>query len=69
MPRATFKPDRLYVTEISVLQRLLKFTNVDERIPLKVRQHISANVAYLVTMLSNAQVNKPVKPNPLDNEV
>ena len=58
MPRAVYKRDRLYTSEITTLQRLLRITAVDERIPLKVKQHISANVDYLVTVLSNAQSPK-----------
>lgn len=63
MPRATFKKDRLYTSEITTLQRLLKFTNVDERITVKNRQHLSACVAFIVTTLSNAQSPK------LDGEI
>lgn len=58
MPRATPNPHRLYVPQITSLQTLLRLTQKDERIPPKVRQHISANVDYLVTVLSNAQAEK-----------
>ena len=64
MPRATLTrdadghPTRLYTAEISALQRILKLTKDDNRIPTKVRQHISANVAFLVTTLSNAHSPK-----------
>lgn len=54
MPRAKLTKQRLYTSEITTLQRLLKFTNVDERIPPVVRQQISAEVNHLVTALSNA---------------
>lgn len=58
MPRATFTKTRLYTAEITTLQRLLKFTNQDERMPLKVRQHVSVTINYLVTTLSNAHSTK-----------
>lgn len=58
MPRVKTDSNRLYTAQITNLQTLLKLSNVDERIPPKVRQHISACVSFIVTALSNAQSPK-----------
>jgi hypothetical protein len=63
MPRAVLTKDRLYTPQIVSLQTLRRLAMKDERIPIKVRNHMSACVDYLVTALSNAHTSK------LDNEI
>jgi hypothetical protein len=58
MPRAVHKKDRLYTSEITALQRIIKLSAVDDRIPPKVKQHILASSVFLVTALSNAHAGK-----------
>ncbi len=58
MPRATANPDRLYTPQIVALQTIVRLSQKDARIPMVVKQHILANVDYLVTVLSNAQAGK-----------
>jgi hypothetical protein len=58
VPRAVQSGKRLYTPQITALQTLLRLTSTDDRIPPKVKQHVSANIDYLVTVLSNAQSEK-----------
>lgn len=58
VPRAVQSGKRLYTAQITSLQTLLRLTQSDDRIPAKVKQHMSANIDYIVTALSNAQSEK-----------
>lgn len=58
MPRASTSSHRLYTPQIVALQTIVRLSQKDDRIPVKVKQHILANVDYLVTVLSNAQAGK-----------
>jgi len=54
---------RLYTSEIMALQRVARLVSKDKRLNEKQRQHVLANVDYLVTTLSAVSVGK------VDNEI
>ncbi len=62
MPRAMSSPNRLYTSEITALQRILKMSAVDGRIAEATKRRIATLVGALMGLLNDAQTGVDKQP-------